>query len=80
MTSNTRAQRLVDEFEEGAAFAGGGCIRHGIAAVLYGPLRIRQTLKSTLMILTMCIRCTRMDAMTLLQRFLKLPPNLRPYD
>ena len=34
MTSNTRAQRLVDEFEEGAAFAGGGCIRHGIAAVL----------------------------------------------
>jgi hypothetical protein len=34
MTSASRAQRLVDEFEEGAAFAGGGCIRHGIAAVL----------------------------------------------
>ena len=34
MTSDTRAQRLVDEFEEGAAFAGGHSIRHGIAAVL----------------------------------------------
>ena len=34
MTSPTRAQRLVDEFEEGAAFAGGHSIRHGIAAVL----------------------------------------------
>jgi hypothetical protein len=30
----TRAQRLVDEFEEGAAWAGGFSIRHGIAAVL----------------------------------------------
>ena len=34
MTSNTRAQRLLDEFEEGAAFAGGHSIRHGLAAVL----------------------------------------------
>ena len=34
MTSSTRAQRLVDEFEEAAAFAGGHSIRHGIAAVL----------------------------------------------
>ena len=34
MTSNARAQRLLDEFEEGAAFAGGHSIRHGIAAVL----------------------------------------------
>lgn len=34
MTSESRAQRLVDEFEEGAAFAGGHSIRHGIAAVL----------------------------------------------
>ena len=34
MTSNTRAQRLINEFEEGAAFAGGHSIRHGIAAVL----------------------------------------------
>lgn len=34
MTSNTRAQRLIDEFEEGAAFAGGHSFRHGIAAVL----------------------------------------------
>jgi hypothetical protein len=34
MTSDTRAQRLLDEFEEGAAFAGGHSIRHGIAAVL----------------------------------------------
>jgi hypothetical protein len=34
MTSDTRAQRLIDEFEEGAAFAGGFSIRHGIAAVL----------------------------------------------
>ena len=31
MTSNTRAQRLLDEFEEGAAFAGGHSISHGIA-------------------------------------------------
>jgi hypothetical protein len=35
MTSATRAQRLLDEFEEGAAFAGGHSIRHGIAAVLW---------------------------------------------
>lgn len=35
MTSDTRAQRLVDEFEEGAAFAGGFSIRHGFAAVLH---------------------------------------------
>jgi hypothetical protein len=35
MTSNARAQRLLDEFEEGAAFAGGHSIRHGIAAVLW---------------------------------------------
>ena len=36
MTSVTRAQRLVDEFEEGAAFdfGKGFSIRHGIAAVL----------------------------------------------
>ena len=34
MTSDTRAQRLLEEFEEGAAFAGGHSIRHGIAAVL----------------------------------------------
>jgi hypothetical protein len=34
MTSESRAQRLVDEFREGAAFAGGHSIRHGIAAVL----------------------------------------------
>ena len=33
-TSDTRAQRLVDEFEIGAAFTGGFSIRHGIAAVL----------------------------------------------
>jgi hypothetical protein len=29
----TRAQRLVDEFEQGRDFAGGFSIRHGIAAV-----------------------------------------------
>ena len=34
MTSNARAQRLIDEFKEGAAFAGGHSVRHGIAAVL----------------------------------------------
>ena len=34
MTSNARAQRLVDEFEQGRDFAGGFSIRHGIAAVL----------------------------------------------
>ena len=34
MTSNTRAQRLVDEFEESASFYKGYSIRHGIAAVL----------------------------------------------
>jgi hypothetical protein len=35
MSSQSRAQRLVDEFEEGAPlFAGGFSIRHGIAAVL----------------------------------------------
>jgi hypothetical protein len=34
MTSPTRAQRLVDEFEQGSDFAGGFSIRHGIAAVL----------------------------------------------
>lgn len=34
MTSESRAQRLVDEFQEGAAVAGGHSIRHGIAAVL----------------------------------------------
>ena len=34
MTSATRAQRLVDEFEEGAAFVGDHSIRHGLAAVL----------------------------------------------
>lgn len=32
MTSDTRAQRLVDEFEQGRDFAGGFSIRHGIAA------------------------------------------------
>jgi hypothetical protein len=35
MTSNARAQRLVDEFEQGRDFAGGFSIRHGIAAVLW---------------------------------------------
>jgi hypothetical protein len=34
MTSDTRAQRLVDEFEEAASFYEGYSIRHGIAAVL----------------------------------------------
>ena len=36
MSSQARAQRLVDEFEEGASFLGGGGFsnRHGIAAVL----------------------------------------------
>jgi hypothetical protein len=34
MTSKARAQRLVDEFEQGRDFAGGFSIRHGIAAVL----------------------------------------------
>ena len=34
MTSDTRAQRLVDEFEESASFYEGYSIRHGIAAVL----------------------------------------------
>jgi hypothetical protein len=35
MTSNTRAQRLIDEFEEAASYYGGySSIRHGIAAVL----------------------------------------------
>ena len=34
MTSNARAQRLVDEFEEAASFYEGYSIRHGIAAVL----------------------------------------------
>ena len=36
MTSNARAQRLVDEFEEGASldFGKGFSFRHGIAAVL----------------------------------------------
>ena len=34
MTSNTRVQRLIDEFEEAASFYEGYSIRHGIAAVL----------------------------------------------
>ena len=34
MTSNTRVQRLIDEFEEAASFFEGYGIRHGIAAVL----------------------------------------------
>lgn len=34
MTSATRTQRLVDEFEQGRDFAGGHSIRHGLAAVL----------------------------------------------
>jgi hypothetical protein len=34
MTSDTRAQRLVDEFEDGSAQLGGFNTRHGIAAVL----------------------------------------------
>jgi hypothetical protein len=34
MTSDTRAQRLVDEFEQAASFYGGFSVRHGIAAVL----------------------------------------------
>lgn len=34
MTSDTRAQRLVDEFEEGADHLQGYSVRHGIAAVL----------------------------------------------
>lgn len=34
MTSPTRAQRLVDEFEEGAHFGEGYDVRAGIAAVL----------------------------------------------
>ena len=35
MTSNTRAQRLIDEFEEAASFYEGYSVRHGIAAVLW---------------------------------------------
>ena len=34
MTSNTRAQRLVNEFKEGSAQFAGFSVRHGIAAVL----------------------------------------------
>ena len=34
MTSPTRAQRLIDEFEDGSAQFAGFSIRHGIAAVL----------------------------------------------
>ena len=34
MTSPTRAQRLIDEFEEAASFYEGYSVRHGIAAVL----------------------------------------------
>ena len=34
MTSDTRAQRLVDEFEEAASFYEGYSVRAGIAAVL----------------------------------------------
>ena len=34
MISPTRAQRLIDEFEEAASFYEGYSIRHGIAAVL----------------------------------------------
>ena len=34
MTSDSRAQRLVDEFEQAASFYGGFSVRHGIAAVL----------------------------------------------
>jgi hypothetical protein len=34
MTSNARAQRLINEFEQGRDFAGGYSVRHGIAAVL----------------------------------------------
>ena len=34
MTSYSRAQRLVDEFERAASFYGGFSVRHGIAAVL----------------------------------------------
>ena len=34
MTNNSRAQRLVDEFEQAASFYGGYSVRHGIAAVL----------------------------------------------
>ena len=34
MISYSRAQRLVDEFEQAASFYGGFSVRHGIAAVL----------------------------------------------
>jgi hypothetical protein len=34
VTNNSRAQRLVDEFEQAASFYGGYSVRHGIAAVL----------------------------------------------
>ena len=34
MTSDSRAQRLVDEFEQAVSFCGGFSVRHGIAAVL----------------------------------------------
>jgi hypothetical protein len=34
MTSDSRALRLVDEFEQAASFYGGFSVRHGIAAVL----------------------------------------------
>ena len=34
MTSNTRVQRLIDEFEEAASFYEGYSVRAGIAAVL----------------------------------------------
>jgi hypothetical protein len=34
MTSDSRAQRLVDEFEQAASFYDGFSVRHGIAAVL----------------------------------------------
>ena len=34
MTSDTRAQRIIDEFEEAASFDEGYSVRHGIAGVL----------------------------------------------
>ena len=73
MTSNTRARRLIDEFEEAASFDEGYSIRHGIAAVLRHLADTEADMESWYAVPTRTLEdlADALEAPTLLERAMK---------
>ena len=72
-TSNTRVQRLIDEFEEAASFYEGYSIRHGIAAVLRHLADTEADMESWYAVPTRTLEdlADALEAPTLLERAMK---------